>query len=52
MKSIGFSPLAGIRYVETAASIGLFDSRRFRFSPLAGIRYVETQLLAKGVFKS
>ncbi len=37
----GFSPLAGIRYVETnrtAVEGGLGEC----FSPLAGIRYVET----------
>ncbi len=38
-----FSPLAGIRYVETKRR----ESGRFYlfcFSPLAGIRYVETQI--------
>ena len=40
-----FSPLAGIRYVETAdLAIGLFEPK-LGFSPLAGIRYVETLAL-------
>ena len=37
-----FSPLAGIRYVETEGALG--ESTLLKsFSPLAGIRYVETQ---------
>ena len=39
-----FSPLAGIRYVETVeAAISL--RVEVCFSPLAGIRYVETTLV-------
>ncbi len=37
----GFSPLAGIRYVETYAECPNC-SENLCFSPLAGIRYVET----------
>ena len=37
-----FSPLAGIRYVETRKGFGVSGTSG-RFSPLAGIRYVETR---------
>ena len=37
-----FSPLAGIRYVETTIIDGLLAVVDLCFSPLAGIRYVET----------
>ncbi len=43
--SYSFSPLAGIRYVETLAErIGLDEA--IGFSPLVGIRYVETKVVA------
>ncbi len=38
---VGFSPLAGIRYVETTIFFNE-ETRCQCFSPLAGIRYVET----------
>ncbi len=36
-----FSPLAGIRYVETFSNLA-YSLNKLCFSPLAGIRYVET----------
>ncbi len=37
-----FSPLAGIRYVETRKLKTQMLLKKSSFSPLAGIRYVET----------
>ncbi len=37
-----FSPLAGIRYVETRIPSAIRAKMANCFSPLAGIRYVET----------
>ena len=39
--SLGFSPLAGIRYAETSPAPPICNSPG-SFSPLAGIRYAET----------
>ncbi len=49
MKSaLRFSPLAGIRYVETFRVRQGRQFYHYCFSPLAGIRYVETKLLVSG----
>ena len=39
----GFSPLAGIRWIERQSVVTLFDFRQFSFSPLAGIRWIESK---------
>ena len=41
LRCLCFSPLAGIRYVETKNAT-LTAASTYSFSPLAGIRYVET----------
>ena len=45
---LGFSPVAGIQWVETMANI-LILPKLIRFSPVAGIQWVET---VKEVIKS
>ncbi len=40
---VGFSPLAGIRFVESCPSCGTKNDDDPGFSPLAGIRFVESQ---------
>ena len=41
MKELGFSPVAGIQWVETLPS-GLLCASMHGFSPVAGIQWVET----------
>ncbi len=42
MTQFGFSPLAGIRFVERTSLQSTSLSVLSRFSPLAGIRFVES----------
>ena len=42
LRLTGFSPVAGIQWVETSKSLNQKSDRSERFSPVAGIQWVET----------